>query len=521
MDSINMSIFFALKVSEKSKKPLLIMSCPGLGKTTTVELFAQVRGYNLQLLRGNSTSAEEVLGYDTVSDLEEDRAQKTTRHCRPSWFTKVLQASERGEKTLLFLDEITTANEWTQSALLHLVFERMVGDEELPKDTLIVSAGNYAQNLSSQMNMLPPLMNRFVIHNITPKREHLKQFLSRYDGAHTNTGVVDYFDTLVEAMNELDKQEKTFEKPVFDKIGAFIEGTVLKTTEDLMSSGKLDMSVVELQDIYSDMGKDRILRGFVTLRTLNYLRDIAIWTYVCFGKQGLESGHFKLMVEGLVGIGLSQGARDSSPTINLLANNYFDDLKRVSNELDKMTDDTFAQYEAAFTALSEKKKTGYEMGELEILTNKIAELMSDTNIKSRRIQRPITLEHINGILDRLAKSAAKAAADTTYEQNKSLTEQKGLQDVETGSFMKGVVLWNSVAKATESLLTVLAEDDFNYSPDVINDLMATIRNKVIVKGQHVRCSHRLVSMLAKKEGLTQFDIIPKLVPINEPANLVK
>ena len=65
-DSINVSIFTALKVSEMSKVPVLIMSNPGLGKSTTVEMFADVRGYSLILLRGNSTTAEEVMGYDVA-----------------------------------------------------------------------------------------------------------------------------------------------------------------------------------------------------------------------------------------------------------------------------------------------------------------------------------------------------------------------------------------------------------------------------------------------------------------------
>ena len=130
-DSINVSIFTALKVSEVSKVPVLIMSNPGVGKSTSVEMYAKVRGYNLVLLRGNSTTAEEIMGYDVAdTNLEEP----TTKHLRPSWYTKILKEHESGGKSLLFLDEITTANEYVQAALLHLVFERKVGDEKLPED---------------------------------------------------------------------------------------------------------------------------------------------------------------------------------------------------------------------------------------------------------------------------------------------------------------------------------------------------------------------------------------------------
>lgn len=137
-DNINISIFTALKVSEISKVPVLIMSNPGLGKSTSVEMFAEVRDYHLVLLRGNSTTAEEVMGYDVATS---DQENPTTRHLRPSWYTEILKVAEKGGKSLLFLDEITTANEYVQASLLHLVFERKVGSERLPENTLIVSAG--------------------------------------------------------------------------------------------------------------------------------------------------------------------------------------------------------------------------------------------------------------------------------------------------------------------------------------------------------------------------------------------
>jgi Cdc6-like AAA superfamily ATPase len=41
---INSSIFAALKVSEKSKVPFLLIGNPGTGKTTTVEMFSKIRG---------------------------------------------------------------------------------------------------------------------------------------------------------------------------------------------------------------------------------------------------------------------------------------------------------------------------------------------------------------------------------------------------------------------------------------------------------------------------------------------
>ena len=47
LNNINVSIFCALKVSEVSKVPVLLIANPGTGKSTSVEMFAKVRGYRL------------------------------------------------------------------------------------------------------------------------------------------------------------------------------------------------------------------------------------------------------------------------------------------------------------------------------------------------------------------------------------------------------------------------------------------------------------------------------------------
>ena len=138
-NNINTDIFCALKIAEKSGVPVLFLSNPGAGKSSTVNLFAKVRGYEVVLLRGNSTTAEEVTGYDVApKDVSYDHKMAAVP-LRPSWFEEVIRNHNEGKKTLLFLDEITTANEFVQAALLHLIFERMVKTEKIPDDTLIVS----------------------------------------------------------------------------------------------------------------------------------------------------------------------------------------------------------------------------------------------------------------------------------------------------------------------------------------------------------------------------------------------
>lgn len=282
---INSSIFAALKVSEKSKVPFLLIGNPGTGKTTTVEMFSKIRGYEMILLRGSQSTPEEILGYDVS---EPSISKSTTVKLRPAWFEKLLNNTKSGKKCLLFLDEITTANEYTQSALLHLIFERKVGDEDLPEDTLIVSAGNYASNLSSQFNLIPPLMNRFCIYNIVATETDLDNFLSEYKGASVN-GKPNGIEKSMKDLKEMDDLEPSISDEFVLKVSEKIEFSINLTSKSLIRGSKLDLKVTDMQDLYGDLDNDAALPGFVTLRSLVYLKRLSIASYRCFGKSGLTS----------------------------------------------------------------------------------------------------------------------------------------------------------------------------------------------------------------------------------------
>lgn len=464
-ENINVAIFQALKISEISKVPTLIMSNPGIGKSTSVAMFAKVRGYHLQLLRGNSTTESEVLGYD-IAETEKD--SKTTKHMRPAWYTKILEKDKEGIPTLLFLDEITTANEWVQGALLHLVFERMVGDEELPASTLIVSAGNYAQNLSNSMNMLPPLMNRFMLFNIVPEVSDLDIFLSKYRGAIASPDglIPDKLDELIATMKLLDDQEdKTMTTGIKNKVGEHIERCILEVTKMLWNRERLiDLSEKDLKDIYSDDDSgDKKLYGFVTFRTLNYLRDVTIAMFQCFGKPGLISDNYRNMVDGLCGMGV---ARDSKGNIkkSMIGKNYFDAMRTTVNEIEKMKNSSLPVYERFFfDTLNKVKERGgkkkiLEKAEMQAIINKMEEMSNDPGVMN--IERPIDIEVIKDICNSIKDSGAKLA-DMNIKSGSDL-----LGSIDTAAFAGKIDYWNVMIDLYNSFNTLASSEKANYSSDV-------------------------------------------------------
>lgn len=465
-DNINISIFTALKVSEISKVPVLIMSNPGLGKSTSVEMFAEVRDYHLTLLRGNSTSPEEVLGFDVFDNTIKDA--KSTKHLRPTWFAEILEVAEKGGKTLLFLDEITTCHSAIQAALLHLVFERKVGSERLPEDTLIVSAGNYAQNLSNSMEMLPPLMNRFMIFNITPDHTDLDTFLCKFDGAIASSEgkIKDFMGNLKETMKKLDAQEVDIPKDQYNKIGEYIERGIKQTARALMTSGSkpVDLSITDLNGIYADAENETKLYGFTTFRTLNYLRDVTIASFKCFGKSGITSNNYRNMIDGLCGIGISRDPKTKNVVKTPISKDFYDTMVNIVNDIEKMKNDKLPKYTKFFNEIVDGKKK-FEVPEMQAVINKLSELKADKDLEN--IERPID----PACIEKLCKLSKDSGSSIT--KIKVSTTDKFLDKVPTETFIGYVSYWNTLSDLMTSLQSLISDSTKGYKDDTMSLLKNT------------------------------------------------
>jgi MoxR-like ATPase len=485
--NLNVDIFCALKASEVSGIPVLLLGNPGIGKTVSVYHFAKIRGYETVLLRGNSSTPEEIMGYDTAPHEVTYEKPMAALHLRPSWFEEILRNHEAGKRSLLFLDEITTAHEFVQAALLHLIFERKVGRESLPEDTLIVSAGNYSGNLSNTMALMPPVMNRFMIYNITADHNDLDIFLNKYEGAIANPDgkCKDYMKDLEKALERMDAQESKVSESLRNKIGEYIERSIKDTTRMLITTTKeIDLTITDLKDIYQDADDEAKLCGFVSFRTLNYLRDISVAWYLCFGKQGIASKNFRNAVDGLCGIGISRGKGSSGENkTNHVGKNYYDALVQTANEIEKLKNDKLPEY-VKFFSDTIAGKTILEVAEINALQNKVKELMNDKDLKN--IDKPVDHSMIATMFDLIKATASKYCGIRVSTTGTIATKYSDTE------IMNAITRYNQIEGFTETLGNLISEEERHYDTATSN-LFSEVRDNISNVGFKLRAIKKMLS----------------------------
>lgn len=112
-------------------RPVFIWGAPGIGKSSLVEEFARQVGLPCVSLLGSQLAPEDIMGVPQIVDGK-------TRFCPPTLIAK-------DEPYCLFLDELNACSHEVQKSFYSLIHDRRVGDYTLPKGSIVIGAGNRAQ----------------------------------------------------------------------------------------------------------------------------------------------------------------------------------------------------------------------------------------------------------------------------------------------------------------------------------------------------------------------------------------
>lgn len=141
-------------------RPVFIWGPPGIGKSALVQEFAFSLGLDCVSLLGSQLAPEDLIGVPQIIDGK-------SRFCPP-------RSIARDEPYCLFLDELNACSHEVQKAFYSLIHDRKLGEYELPKGSIVIGAGNRAQDAAIVKPMSSALLNRMVhVHLMASAREWL------------------------------------------------------------------------------------------------------------------------------------------------------------------------------------------------------------------------------------------------------------------------------------------------------------------------------------------------------------
>ncbi len=127
-------------------RPVFIWGAPGIGKSSIVEQFAKELGLDCVSLLGSQLAPEDIIGVPQIVDGK-------SRFCPPVQIA-------RDKPYCLFLDELNACSQEVQKAFYSLIHDRKIGEYSLPEGSIVIGAGNRAQDNAIVKTMSSALINR-------------------------------------------------------------------------------------------------------------------------------------------------------------------------------------------------------------------------------------------------------------------------------------------------------------------------------------------------------------------------
>lgn len=141
-------------------RPVFIWGAPGIGKSSIVESFARSLGLECVSLLGSQLAPEDIIGVPQIVDNK-------SIFCPP-------RSIARDKPYCLFLDELNACSQEVQKAFYSLINEKRIGEYCLPEGSIVIGAGNRAQDSAIVKPMSSALINRmFHVELIASARDWL------------------------------------------------------------------------------------------------------------------------------------------------------------------------------------------------------------------------------------------------------------------------------------------------------------------------------------------------------------
>ncbi len=195
--SVTQSELLDVLLNVAPSRPVFIWGAPGIGKSALVEKFATEVGLPCVSLLGSQLAPEDIIGIPQIRG-------ETSEFLPPKMIA-------RKEAYVLFLDELNACSQEVQKAFYSLIHERRVGEYHLPAGSIVVGAGNRAQDGAIVKTMSSALINR--MFHVQMKVDAAQWLVWAYEN-HLHPWVTDYISQRPEHLfSEPPKTEEPYATP--------------------------------------------------------------------------------------------------------------------------------------------------------------------------------------------------------------------------------------------------------------------------------------------------------------------
>ena len=156
----------------ETKTPLLLLSSPGIGKSSIINQFAQEKDMGLIEIRGASSNPAELADIKYISQDEVHDAPQ-------AWVPTEAKVKDRQcpSNGIIFIDELADSMLSVQSTLQRLFLDRKLGSLELASGWWVCAASNKQEHKAAAGRISTALLNRAMVLNLDPDADALVEYL--------------------------------------------------------------------------------------------------------------------------------------------------------------------------------------------------------------------------------------------------------------------------------------------------------------------------------------------------------
>ena len=209
-------------------RPIFIWGPPGIGKSSLVEQFAYEVGLDCVSLLGSQLAPEDIIGVPQIVNGK-------SRFCPPTLIA-------RDEPFCLFLDELNACSQEVQKAFYSLINDRRLGEFELPEGSIVIGAGNRAEDAAIVRPLSSALINRMAHVSM---RADTGKWLSWAANHNIHPVILEYIKVRPDHLwSKPPKHEEPFSTPrswhmLSDAMQAWGDGLMDEVTVKILASGLL------------------------------------------------------------------------------------------------------------------------------------------------------------------------------------------------------------------------------------------------------------------------------------------